>query len=261
MSLNKRQKTNHHEEISSTNPPSSAQTTDALSAEYNHLPSSPLVAFSRSRIVTHVVPVNNEDENIDIDIMAWLRGDSIRRQDSWPAWNQLPNVNGLPEQTCRLEDSISEPLNPFLNKPVHETVAIESPIRHSPRFYPGTPSPQIKPSIVVAAKSPTFDDILACSPIKSIRPTLLTSLFKMSPHQPGTPRQAFSPSNDRHKLNTLVQQASQSLYELKGSVNHMAPPNQIGFIHDVPAEFLQLIIAYSNFILSAYQSHQRDQPP
>ena len=137
MSLNKRQKTNHHEEISSTNPPSSAQTTDALSAEYNHLPSSPLVAFSRSRIVTHVVPVNNDDENIDIDIMAWLRGDSIRRQDSWPAWNQLPNVNGLPEQTCRLEDSISEPLNPFLNKPVHETVAIESPIRHSPRFYPG----------------------------------------------------------------------------------------------------------------------------
>jgi hypothetical protein len=111
MSLNKRQKTNRHEENSSTNPPSSAQTIDALSAEYIQVPSSPLVAFSRSRIVTHVVPVNTEHENIDVDIMARLRGDSIHRQDSWPSWNLLPNSNGLPglepqslEATLRLEE-------------------------------------------------------------------------------------------------------------------------------------------------------------
>ena len=63
--------------------------------------------------------------------MAWLRGDSIHHQESRPSWNLLPNANGLPEleshsleATLRLEDPISEPLNPFSNKQVHETAAI-----------------------------------------------------------------------------------------------------------------------------------------
>jgi hypothetical protein len=271
---NKRQKMNSTPKMNnstnkngSNNPALSSTSTDPfLSDQYNGTPT-PVIAYSQSRTITQVVPNNPENEIIDADLMAWLRGESNNRSDAFPTWNYQINDNGLPEiqlhslEAIRLEDSINEPLTP--SKPCKSKREIPSmtiPTRHSPRLFPGSPTPTTTPSPTVSTKMSEFNNYVSRSPLQPIRPVQLPSLFSNSYQRATTPRNRFVGLSDRIKQNNLVQQASQSLYDLKGSVSFMAPTNSIGFIHDVPVEFLHLIKAFSNFILSVYHSHQRDQP-
>jgi hypothetical protein len=263
---NKRQKlSNSTTKNASINPPLSSTSTDPFLSDQYNVQLTPVIAYSKSRTITQIVPNNTDNEVIDADLMAWLRGDSNNRQETFPTWNYQITDNGQPEiqlhslEAIRLEDPIVEPLTP--SKPCkskREIPLMTSPSRHSPRLYPGSPTISTMSSPTVLTKMP--DLFFSRSPLQPIRPVQLSGLFIHSPQRASTPRNAFVPLSERIKQNNLVKQACQSLYDFKGSVSHMAPLNSVGFIHDVPVEFLQLIIAYSNFILSVYHSHQRDQP-
>jgi hypothetical protein len=77
---------------------------------------------------------------------------------------------------------------------------------------------------------------------------------------PSNVTRTFQPISDRHRLNLLVQQASSLLREFQGTINFIAPLNNIGFIHELPSEILHIIIAFITFMLSIYRAHLLDQP-
>ena len=67
---------------------------------------------------------------------------------------------------------------------------------------------------------------------------------------PSNASRTFQPISDRYRLNLLVQQASSLLREFQGAINFIAPLNNIGFIHELPSEILNIIIAFVTFMLS-----------
>ena len=120
-----------------------------------------------------------------------------------------------------------------------------------------SPGDQLSPTrIREEATTPLLDEPTFFQNPSRVEPngSLFGHLF-MSTSQLNTQR-AFHPISSQYKLNLLVEKARTLLQELRGTVNFIAPLNEVCFLHELPSEILHVIIADVSFLLSMYRAHQ-----
>ena len=209
----------------------------------------------------------------DLTDMTFLPGSSLNRSlslNSEPVASHeslLPEIiNLLPLRLDSFEAVTSTPETitvtsastmRLLNQPQREDMSRANP--YPPRHLPGEPmsSGRITAQSFVQTIKPIPDYVENPPNLRPQGPFLGQSFMSTTPSNAA---RAFHPISDRHRLNLLVQQASSLLHEFQGAINFIAPLNNVGFIHELPSEILNVIIAFVTFMLSIYRAQNSELP-